>query len=101
MQLVHAEAVASCSARPGARYQCGSRLCMGRGTTMTESQPSSRGATPIACRQANSLFERGVKRTKSEIIFSWKEIRQKGIVQISGADFEAQIPYEVGGGNNL
>jgi hypothetical protein len=36
-----------------------------------------------------------IQHTKSEIIFSWKEIRQKGIVQISGADFEAQIPYEV------
>ena len=35
------------------------------------------------------------KHTKSEINFFWKEIRQKGIVQISGADFEAQIPYEV------
>jgi hypothetical protein len=32
--------------------------------------------------------------TKSKIIFFWKEIRQKGVVQISGADFEAQIPYE-------
>jgi hypothetical protein len=35
------------------------------------------------------------KHTKSEINFFWKEIRQKGIVQISGADFEARIPYEV------
>ena len=33
--------------------------------------------------------------TKSEVTFFWKEIRQKGVVQISGADFEAQIPYEV------
>jgi hypothetical protein len=33
--------------------------------------------------------------TKSEIIFFWKELRQKGVVQVSGADFEAQIPYEV------
>lgn len=32
--------------------------------------------------------------TKSEIVFSWKEIRQKGIVQIAGEGFEAQIPYE-------
>jgi hypothetical protein len=35
------------------------------------------------------------KRTKSEIIFFWKEIRQKGIVRISGAGFEARVPYEV------
>jgi len=27
--------------------------------------------------------------------FFWKEIRQKGDVQISGAAFQAQIPYEV------
>jgi hypothetical protein len=33
--------------------------------------------------------------TKSEIVFLWKEIRQKGIAQISGANFEAQIPYEI------
>lgn len=32
--------------------------------------------------------------TRSEIVFSWKEIRQKGIVQIAGEGFEAQIPYE-------
>ena len=33
--------------------------------------------------------------TKSEIVFSWKEIRQKGSVQVVGAGFESQIPYEV------
>jgi hypothetical protein len=33
--------------------------------------------------------------TRSEIMFSWKEIRQKGFVRVVGADFEAQIPYEV------
>jgi hypothetical protein len=32
---------------------------------------------------------------KSQITFFWKEIRQKGVVQISGAGFEAQVPYEV------
>jgi hypothetical protein len=35
------------------------------------------------------------QHTKSEIVFFWKEIRQKGTVRIAGADFEAQIPYEV------
>jgi hypothetical protein len=35
------------------------------------------------------------KKTKSEITFFWKEIRQKGVVQISGADFQAKIPYEI------
>jgi len=35
------------------------------------------------------------KNTKSEIIFSWKEIRQKGVVHIAGGDLEVQIPYEV------
>jgi ABC-type phosphate transport system substrate-binding protein len=35
--------------------------------------------------------------TKSEIIFSWKETRQKGVVRVSGEGFEEQtIPYEVG-----
>ena len=33
--------------------------------------------------------------TKSEITFFWKELRQKGNVQMSGADFQAQIPYEI------
>ena len=33
--------------------------------------------------------------TKSEIIFFWKELRQKGVVQVSGVDFEVQVPYEV------
>jgi hypothetical protein len=32
--------------------------------------------------------------TKSEIVFSWKEIRQKGVVRVAGEGFEAQIPYE-------
>jgi hypothetical protein len=35
------------------------------------------------------------QHTKSEIVFSWKEIRQKGMVRVVEADFEAQIPYEV------
>jgi hypothetical protein len=35
------------------------------------------------------------KGTKSEITFFWKEIRHRGDVQISGAGFEAQIPYEI------
>ena len=33
--------------------------------------------------------------TKSEIVFSWKEIRQKGVVRIEGAGFAAEVPYEV------
>jgi len=33
--------------------------------------------------------------TKSEIIFSWKEIHQKGVVQLAGQEFEVRIPYEV------
>jgi hypothetical protein len=32
---------------------------------------------------------------KSVITFFWKEIRQKGNVQLSGAGFSAQIPYEI------
>jgi hypothetical protein len=32
--------------------------------------------------------------TRSEIVFSWKEIRQQGVVQLVGEDLEAQIPYE-------
>jgi hypothetical protein len=35
------------------------------------------------------------EHTKSEIVFYWKEIHQKGIVQVVGAGFEARIPYEV------
>jgi hypothetical protein len=33
--------------------------------------------------------------TKSKILFSWKEIRQKGVVQVMGAGFESRIPYEL------
>jgi hypothetical protein len=33
--------------------------------------------------------------TKSKILFSWKEIRQKGAVRVMGAGFELRIPYEV------
>jgi hypothetical protein len=33
--------------------------------------------------------------TKSTIVFSWKEIRQKGVVQVVEAGFEVRIPYEV------
>jgi hypothetical protein len=35
------------------------------------------------------------RHTKSKIIFSWKEIRQAGIVRLSGTDFEMHIPYQV------
>jgi hypothetical protein len=35
------------------------------------------------------------EHTKSEIVFYWKEIHQKGIVQVVGVGFEARIPYEV------
>lgn len=35
------------------------------------------------------------QHTKSEVTFFWKEILQKGVMQIIGADFEVQIPYEV------
>jgi hypothetical protein len=50
--------------------------------------------------QEQETFEEEVtltvaKCTKSEITFFWKEIRQKGVVQISGTDFEAKIPYEI------
>jgi len=34
-------------------------------------------------------------RTKSTVVFSWKEIHQKGVVQVAGNRFEARIPYEV------
>jgi hypothetical protein len=33
-------------------------------------------------------------RTRSEIVFSWKEIRQKGVVQLAGEDLDVRIPYE-------
>jgi hypothetical protein len=33
--------------------------------------------------------------TKSEILFSWREIRQKGVVQVVTDGFEARIPYEM------
>jgi hypothetical protein len=36
-----------------------------------------------------------LEHTKSRIVFSWKEIRQKGVVQAQGADFEMHIPYEI------
>jgi hypothetical protein len=32
--------------------------------------------------------------TRSEIVFSWKEIRQKGVVQLVGQGVDVQIPYE-------
>ena len=34
-------------------------------------------------------------RTKSTIVFSWKEIRQSGVVQVAAGRSEARIPYEV------
>jgi hypothetical protein len=33
--------------------------------------------------------------TTSRIVFSWQEIRQKGIVRTETDDFEARIPYEI------
>jgi hypothetical protein len=36
-----------------------------------------------------------LEHTKSRIVFSWKEIRQKGIVQARGSHFEMHIPYEI------
>jgi hypothetical protein len=33
--------------------------------------------------------------TKSEIVFSWKEIRQNGTVRVTGDGFEAVFPYEI------
>jgi hypothetical protein len=36
-----------------------------------------------------------LEHTRSEIVFSWKEIRQKGTVQVAGEGFEAQVPFEV------
>jgi hypothetical protein len=32
--------------------------------------------------------------TRSEITFSWKQIRQQGTVRLSGADFDVDIPFE-------
>jgi hypothetical protein len=32
--------------------------------------------------------------TRSEIVFSWKEIRQKGVVQLVGEGLDVRIPYE-------
>jgi hypothetical protein len=34
-------------------------------------------------------------RTRCRVIFSWKEIRQKGVVQLAGGDSQVRIPYEV------
>jgi hypothetical protein len=34
-------------------------------------------------------------RTKSTIVFSWKEIRQRGVVQVAAGRSEARIPYEI------
>jgi hypothetical protein len=34
-------------------------------------------------------------RTRCRVIFSWKEIRQKGVVQLASGGFQARIPYEV------
>jgi hypothetical protein len=36
-----------------------------------------------------------LEHTKSRIVFSWKEIRQKGIVQARGLNFEMHVPYEI------
>jgi hypothetical protein len=33
-------------------------------------------------------------RIRSEIVFSWKEIRQKGVVQLAGEDIDVRFPYE-------
>jgi len=33
-------------------------------------------------------------RTRSEIVFSWKEIRQKGVIQLTGEGLEVRFPYE-------
>jgi hypothetical protein len=35
------------------------------------------------------------QHTKSEVIFYWKEVRQKGVARFSEGDFEVEIPYEV------
>jgi hypothetical protein len=33
-------------------------------------------------------------RIRSEIVFSWKEIRQKGVVQLAGEGIDVRFPYE-------
>ena len=33
-------------------------------------------------------------RTRSEIVFSWKEIRQEGVVQLAGEGIDVRFPYE-------
>jgi len=33
-------------------------------------------------------------RIRSEIVFSWKEIRQKGVIQITGEGLDVRFPYE-------
>lgn len=33
--------------------------------------------------------------TRRKVIFSWKEIRQKGVVQLVSGDSHVRIPYEV------
>ena len=32
--------------------------------------------------------------TRSEIVFSWKEIRQKGVIQLTGEGLDVRFPYE-------
>lgn len=56
--------------------------------------------TYSAATEEREMFEEEVtlniaQHTKSEIVFSWKEIRQKGEVQVVGERFEARVPYEV------
>jgi hypothetical protein len=31
---------------------------------------------------------------RSEIVFSWKEIRQKGVIQLTGEGLDVRFPYE-------
>jgi hypothetical protein len=33
-------------------------------------------------------------RIRSEIVFSWKEIRQKGVIQLAGEGLDVRFPYE-------
>ena len=33
--------------------------------------------------------------TRTEVVFAWKEIRQRGFVRAAGSGYEIQIPYEV------
>lgn len=33
--------------------------------------------------------------TRSEILFSWKEIRQQGIIKLTAGSYEARIPFEI------